>query len=78
MNQNEINQSEWRNPENWSGPKALSVYFSKRDSRTVVPKQLTWMGWTVNLAKTAGAFWLMGVLVGLPLLVIIIVIMSES
>jgi uncharacterized membrane protein len=77
MNQNEINRAEWNNPENWAGPKAFAVYFSKRDSRTVVPKRLTWMGWTVNLARTAGVFWLMGVLVGIPLAVMLIVIFTD-
>jgi len=70
MNQDQINQAEWENPENWSGPRAFAVYFSKRDSRTVVPKRLTWMGWTVNLGTTAGVFWLIAVLVGIPLLVL--------
>jgi uncharacterized membrane protein len=55
MNQDQINQAEWENPENWSGPRAFAAYFSKRDSRTVVPKRLTWMGWTVNLGTTAGS-----------------------
>jgi len=76
MDQNGVNLSEWENPENWSGPKWASVYFSKRDSRTIVPKQLPWMGWTVNLGQTAGVFTLMGVLVGIPLLVIVIVLVT--
>jgi len=78
MNQNETNQAEWRKPTNWSGPKWAAVYFSKQDTRTLVPKKLPWMGWTVNLGQTAGVFWLMGTLVGLPLLVILTVVISGS
>jgi uncharacterized membrane protein len=78
MDHNGSNRTEWENPANWSGPKWASVYFSKRDTRTVVPKQLPWMGWTVNLGKTAGVFTLMGVLVGIPLLVIVIVLLAAG
>ena len=78
MDQNETDQAEWENPDNWSGPKALSAYFSKKDSRTVIPKQLPWMGWTVNLGKTAGVFWLIGVLLGIPLAVILILVTTEA
>jgi uncharacterized membrane protein len=70
MEQKELNQAEWKNPENWSGPKWLSVYFSKKDTRTWVPKQIPAMGGTLNLGKTAGVLWLVAFLVGLPLLVI--------
>lgn len=72
MNQEETNRAEWANPDNWS----VGLYFSKRDSRTWVPKPIPWMGWTVNLGKRAGACWMLGLLVGLPLL--IVVLMSVS
>ena len=71
MDQRETNQAEWQNPDNWSGPKWLSVYFSKRDTRTWVPKQVPALGWTLNLGKTAGVIWLVATLVGLPLLIIL-------
>lgn len=71
MDQQKINQAEWANPDNWSGPKWLSVYFSKRDSRVWVPKQWTALGWTVNLGRPAGVAWLVAVIVGLPLVIII-------
>ena len=54
MDQDEINRAEWENPDNWSGPKWISVYFSKRDSRTLVPRQIRAMGGTLNLGKTVG------------------------
>jgi len=72
MDQKEINMAEWRNPENWSGP----FYFSKKDSRTWVPKSIPWMGWTLNIGKPAGAYWLLGIIIGLP--VFIIVVQSAS
>ena len=58
MNEEEINQAEWQNPLNWSGPKWLSVYFSKRDTRILVPKQIPWAGGTLSLGRTAGMVWL--------------------
>jgi uncharacterized membrane protein len=67
MNQTEINQAEWANPENWS----VGFYFSKKDSRTWVPKAIPGMGWTVNMGKRAGAFWMLGLLVGIPVLIIL-------
>jgi hypothetical protein len=35
--QREINDGEWSNPSNWSGKWPANAYFSKRDSRIVVP-----------------------------------------
>jgi uncharacterized membrane protein len=66
MNQLDVNKVEWSNPDNWS----VGLYFSKKDSRTWVPKSSPWMGWTLNLAKPAGAFWMLGLLVGLPVMII--------
>ena len=66
--QKEINRAEWSNPENWGGPRWMSLYFSKRDSRTWVPKQIPWMGWTINLAKTLGVIQFLAILIGLCLL----------
>jgi uncharacterized membrane protein len=63
MDQKEINRAEWENPDNWSGPGRDGFYFSKKDSRTWVPKSIPWMGWTLNLAKPAGAGWLVGLFV---------------
>jgi hypothetical protein len=34
MNHRDINEAEWRNPDNWS----CGISFSKKDTRTVVPK----------------------------------------
>lgn len=59
MNQEEINQKEWENQNNWHGPKWVSFYCSKKDSRIWVPKQIPWMGLglkkaTPNLAHPFG------------------------
>ena len=70
MNQENINESEWHNPDNWTGPNWLSVYFSKRDSRVWVPKQIPGLGWTVNLRRPGGMAWLLAIMIRLPLLVI--------
>jgi uncharacterized membrane protein len=74
MKQREINEIEWRNPENWSSTGWISFYFCKKDSRTWVPKKIPCMGWTLNLATAAGARWLLVFLVGLPLFFIFIMI----
>ena len=58
MNQDTINETEWKDASNWTGPQWLSVYFSKRDSRVWVPKQIPALGWTLNLGQRAGVFWM--------------------
>ncbi len=65
MNQQAINQSEWMNPANWTGPKWLSVYFSKRDARAWVPKQVPALGWTLNLGQPRGVAWFLGLVGGI-------------
>lgn len=66
--QEHINQQEWNNPDNWTGPRWMSLYFSKKDNRTFVPKQIAWMGWTINLGNTTSYYWLIGVFSALILL----------
>ena len=51
--QEEINQAEWENPNNWS-----TIYFSKRDTRSSVPKKNPKHGWTINFAHPKGALWI--------------------
>lgn len=63
MTQEEINELEWKNPDNWS----LGLYFSKKDSRTWVPKSIPSMGWTTNIGKSAGAIWFIALLGGIPM-----------
>ena len=62
MTQDEINRAEWENPENWSD-NLVGVYFSKRDTRVWVPKRNPGLGWTLNMARREGAWWLVGLIV---------------
>jgi uncharacterized membrane protein len=61
VTQDEIDRAEWENPENWSDS-LVGIYFSKRDSRTWVPKRRPGFGWTLNLGRPAGAWWMVGLL----------------
>ena len=70
MNQKEINQAEWSNRENWS----FGFNFSKKDTRIWVPKQVPWMGWTLNIGTRGGAVWLLGFIIGLPLFCMAVVL----
>jgi len=51
--QDETNQAAWENPDNWT-----TIYFSKKDSRTWVPKQNPRYGWTINFGNASGAKWI--------------------
>ena len=72
--QDEINQAEWENPDNWSGPDWMPIiYFSKRDSRRWVPnRRLPKASWNLNLGHSYGAWWLVAFLVGIPMLTILV------
>ncbi len=73
MTQDEINQSEWEKPENWTaGSKWLRVYFSHADSRTVVPKFNLAHGWTLNFAKPGAVACLIASLLGIILVGLLI------
>ena len=77
MDQREINKAEWSNPDNWGGPRWISIYFSKKDSRTWVPKQIPMMGATLNLAKTSGVIQFLVILIViclLPLISLVVVL----
>lgn len=62
MTQDEINSKEWNDPSNWSRPLWLGIYFSKKDTRSWVPKIVPKLGWTVNLGNPAGAAWFVGIM----------------
>ena len=78
MNQGTTDQEEWQKDENWGGPKWGEVYFSKIDPRIIVPKRIKWMGWTVNLAHTAGVLLFVGALFGIPCIVIAILLITGA
>jgi uncharacterized membrane protein len=67
MSQEEINEAEWNNPDNWS----KGLYFSKKDNRVWVPKQIRSLGWTVNLGQGKGAATLMWTFVGGIIIVVL-------
>ena len=71
MTQQEINQSEWENPDNWSDSK-MGVYFSKKDNRLWVPKKKAWQGSTINFGHPGGVKSLLG-LIFIPILLVIFV-----
>jgi uncharacterized membrane protein len=74
MNQDDLNEAEWSNPENWSG----GLYFSKKDSRVWVPKQIRSMGWTINLGQKQGAACLMWTFIALILVSVLINILITT
>ena len=55
MNQNieEQNNREWNNSDNWTLP--IGFYFSKKDTRWLVPRPNQNLGWTFNLGHKKGA-----------------------
>lgn len=77
MNQQEINKTEWANQNNWGGPKWMSAYFSKKDNRVWVPKQIPWMGFTLNFAHTGGVLWLIFTIIFVVVLPIIIMSIAK-
>ena len=55
MTQSEVNEAEWRNPNNWRGwGRWFRIYHSDRDTRAWVPKPDPRMGMTVNFARRSG------------------------
>ena len=62
MDRQQITREEWENAENWSGPRWIALYFSRRDPRLWVPKRVPWMGWTLNFGHPTAVWWLIGVL----------------
>lgn len=71
MIQSEINNSEWNNQENWSGPKWLRLYSGRRDSRVWVPKYNRSFGWTINMGNPKGAVYLFGTVLGAIMFVVL-------
>lgn len=76
MDQNSIDEQEWANPENWSDS-SVGLYFSKRDSRVLVPKRTRALGWTFNLAHPKGAVGFVAVM-AVPTVLLLIVVLVVS
>jgi hypothetical protein len=64
VSQEAINQEEWSNPENWTGSRWLSRYSCPKDTRVVVPKQITSLGWTLNWAHRGAWVWVLAIVLG--------------
>lgn len=73
--QEEQNRSEWESPENWTLP--VGIYFSKRDTRWIVPKRNPALGWTFNLGTQKGA-WCFLAMVLIPVLILAGVVLVLS
>jgi uncharacterized membrane protein len=58
MRQTELDDAEWENPDNWHA----GLYFSRRDSRSFVPKRNPVLGATINFARPAGYVFLLCIL----------------
>ncbi len=71
MDQDEINDREWRDESNWTRS-LLPRYASERDTRVWVPKRNPAMGWTLNFARPASLFWLALVVLSIPLALMLI------
>ncbi len=56
--QDRINREEWENPNNWTLP--VGIYFSKHDSRWLVPKKNPLLGWTFNMGTQTGSWCFIG------------------
>jgi len=70
MTKDEINQSEWDNPANWS---ALT-YNSPRDSRLFVPKRRSF-GWTINFGNANGKI-VFGIFLASPAVIFCVVLFA--
>ena len=62
--------------ENSTSGKWGVIYFSHADTGTLVPKKITKMLWTLNLAKPAGAAWLTGLFILIPLFSVVVVLFA--
>ncbi len=49
----EQNRIEWESTDNWTLP--IGFYFSKKDTRWLVPRLTPALGWTFNLGNKKGA-----------------------
>ncbi len=72
MDQNEINQKEWENPQNWitSGKRGRAVYRSSADSRLWVPRR-EGGGSTMNFGNRRGQIILLILFLAVPLLILL-------
>lgn len=62
MDQQALNQQEWSNPSNWRGPRWMSIYCSKRDSRVWIRKRPPLLEWRIYFGNPTGVVWFVGIM----------------
>jgi uncharacterized membrane protein len=72
LTQEQMDEREWRDPRNWR----WAFYFSRKDSRTFVPRRRGY-GLTVNFARR-GTYWFFLFLLLMPLVIIGGVLLSRA
>ena len=72
-----LNKKEWENPDNWSRRGMFGIYFSKKDTRWLVPKATPALGWTLNFGHRNSIFALAVVLV-LPVIGLVIALALQN
>lgn len=77
MNTKAINRSEWNNAKNWSRLGLFGIYFSKNDSRAIVPKATPVLGWTLNFGHRYSVLSLVTITV-LPLAIVIVALILRN
>lgn len=74
MNIKTLNQNEWHNADNWSRMGLFGIYFSKADTRILVPKATPAFGWTLNFGHRHSVLWL-SLFVTIPALAVVAVML---
>jgi uncharacterized membrane protein len=69
MNTKTTNITEWNSAHNWSRMGLFGVYFSKSDTRLLVPKATPMFGWTINFGHRYAVVALMA-MVTLPVVLV--------
>jgi uncharacterized membrane protein len=78
MDQQDINEQEWKDEGNWVGRRYCRCYNSKKDTRLWVPKSNPMLGWTINFGHKYGVFTLIGAFAIIPVIFIIAVLTIKS
>lgn len=76
--QDEINEREWRNENNWKT--FLGIYYSKSDSRNVVPKKNPKYGTTINFGHKDSKIYifLLLLLMSIPIIILVVIFLLAA
>ena len=72
-----LNQNEWHKPDNWSRMGLFGIYFSKADTRVLVPKATPALGWTLNFGHRYSVLSL-AALIMLPVMTLVIALAFQN